>query len=258
MKDKERLLSFNENISFIFSHSALKEGWDNPNIFQICTLRDTKSQMKKRQEVGRGLRLPVNQNGDRVYNSKLNILTIIPNESYKSFCEIYQKELDELCYNDKIRPADAKKENIIVNRNNKVLESVDSKKSHALINNKTKYFFEIKTNELVKNCINMLNKLEVQNIQIEVSGGELNVRQGVNSFEIINKNINSIGAVLNKKIKINDFITRVAKETFITKKTIFNIFSQSNTRNHLYKNYEVYVRELIKIINKEKAKLLIL
>ena len=172
MKDKERLLSFNEKISFIFSHSALKEGWDNPNIFQICTLRDTKSQMKKRQEVGRGLRLPVNQNGDRVYNSNLNILTIIPNESYKSFCEIYQKELDELCYKEKIKPTDAKKENIKANRKNKDLESVDSKKSRATIYNKTKNFFEIKTDELVKNCINVLNKLEVQNIQIEVSGGE--------------------------------------------------------------------------------------
>ena len=78
------------------------------------------------------------------------------------------------------------------------------------------------------------------------------VYNGVNSFEIINNNTNRIGAVLNKKIKINDFIARVAKETLITKKTIFNIFSQSNTREQLYKNYEVYVREFIKIVNKEK------
>ena len=72
MKDKERLLSFDEPVRFIFSHSALKEGWDNPNIFQICTLNETASVIKKRQEIGRGLRLCVNQNGDRIYDEKDN------------------------------------------------------------------------------------------------------------------------------------------------------------------------------------------
>lgn len=65
MKNKERLLSFEEPVRFIFSHSALKEGWDNPNVFQICTLKDTGSEIKKRQEVGRGMRLCVNKNGER-------------------------------------------------------------------------------------------------------------------------------------------------------------------------------------------------
>ena len=63
MKDKERLLSFDSNLKFIFSHSALREGWDNPNVFQICTLNETYSDIKKRQEIGRGLRLAVNQDG---------------------------------------------------------------------------------------------------------------------------------------------------------------------------------------------------
>ena len=66
MKDKERLLSFDEPIRFIFSHSALKEGWDNPNVFQVCTLVETKDTMTKRQKIGRGLRICVNQDGERV------------------------------------------------------------------------------------------------------------------------------------------------------------------------------------------------
>ena len=66
MKDKEKLLSFDSKLKFIFSHSALKEGWDNPNVFQICTLNETKSTIKKRQEIGRGLRISVNQDGERV------------------------------------------------------------------------------------------------------------------------------------------------------------------------------------------------
>ena len=94
MKDKERLLSFEEPIRFIFSHSALKEGWDNPNIFQICTLVDTKDTMSKRQKVGRGLRLCVNQNGDRVLEEKINELTVIANESYKDFASTLQHELE--------------------------------------------------------------------------------------------------------------------------------------------------------------------
>lgn len=94
MKDKERLLSFDEPIRFIFSHSALKEGWDNPNIFQVCTLVETKDTMTKRQKVGRGLRICVDQNGDRVLEGKYNTLSVVANESYKEFASTLQKELE--------------------------------------------------------------------------------------------------------------------------------------------------------------------
>ena len=94
MKDKERLLSFDEPIRFIFSHSALKEGWDNPNVFQVCTLVETKDTMTKRQKIGRGLRICVNQNGDRVLEPKFNTLSVIANESYKEFASTLQRELE--------------------------------------------------------------------------------------------------------------------------------------------------------------------
>ena len=95
MKDKEKLLSFDTKLRFIFSHSALKEGWDNPNVFQICTLNETKSESKKRQEIGRGLRLAVNQDGERVYGFNVNTLTVMANESYEKFAESLQKEYEE-------------------------------------------------------------------------------------------------------------------------------------------------------------------
>lgn len=102
MRDKERLLSFAEPVRFIFSHSALKEGWDNPNVFQICTLKQSDSEVKKRQEVGRGMRLCVNQKGERQDSDLLgdavyetNVLTVIASESYKDFSEALQKELAE-------------------------------------------------------------------------------------------------------------------------------------------------------------------
>ena len=95
MRDKEKLLSFSSKLKFIFSHSALKEGWDNPNVFQICTLNETSSHMKKRQEIGRGLRIAVNQKGERVEGFEVNTLTVIANESYEDFARELQKEIEE-------------------------------------------------------------------------------------------------------------------------------------------------------------------
>lgn len=96
MQDKERLLSFEEPARFIFSHSALKEGWDNPNVFQICQLKEMgTSEIRRKQEIGRGLRISVDQSGNRVYDENVNILTAIVNESFTEFVEGYQQELAE-------------------------------------------------------------------------------------------------------------------------------------------------------------------
>ena len=102
MKDKERLLSLSEPVRFIFSHSALREGWDNPNIFQICTLKKNNSEISKRQEIGRGLRICVNNDGERMDYSeleddffKINNLTVIASESYDSFAKSLQSEISE-------------------------------------------------------------------------------------------------------------------------------------------------------------------
>jgi type III restriction enzyme len=97
MKNKEQLLSMDEPLRFIFSHSALREGWDNPNVFQICTLNETKSTVKKRQEIGRGLRLPVDQNGLRVFDESVNKLYVMANESYEDFARTLQTEYEEDC-----------------------------------------------------------------------------------------------------------------------------------------------------------------
>ncbi len=95
MRDKERLLDPKEPLRFIFSHSALREGWDNPNVFQICTLNESQAVEKKRQEIGRGLRLPVNEHGERVHDETVNRLTIIANESYEDFAKSLQTEFED-------------------------------------------------------------------------------------------------------------------------------------------------------------------
>lgn len=99
LKDKERLLSFAEPVRFIFSHSALREGWDNPNVFVICALKHSDSTISRRQEVGRGLRLSVNQSGDRMDHPAtvhdVNVLTVVASESYKDFVAALQKDISE-------------------------------------------------------------------------------------------------------------------------------------------------------------------
>lgn len=92
MRDKARLLSMDEPVRFVFSHSALSEGWDNPNVFQICMLRDMASETERRQTIGRGLRLPVNQTGERISDTGLAQLTVVANESYQAFASALQNE----------------------------------------------------------------------------------------------------------------------------------------------------------------------
>lgn len=94
MKEKEKLLSFETPLKFIFSHSALREGWDNPNVFQICTLRDIQTERERRQTIGRGLRLCVNQDGQRLRGFDVNTLTVVATESYEQFAENLQKEIE--------------------------------------------------------------------------------------------------------------------------------------------------------------------
>ncbi|MBY6260840.1 DEAD/DEAH box helicase [Azospirillum sp. 412522] len=94
MKEKEKLLSFDTKLKFIFSHSALREGWDNPNVFQICALRDIQTERERRQTIGRGLRLCVNQEGERVHGFEINTLTVVSTEGYREFAENLQREIE--------------------------------------------------------------------------------------------------------------------------------------------------------------------
>ena len=110
------MLSEDEPLRFIFSHSALREGWDNPNVFQICTLNETRSAMKKRQEIGRGLRLPVDQDGQRVFDESINKLFVMANESYEDFAKACKPNTKRIaaspsarCRSPPLRQADARR-----------------------------------------------------------------------------------------------------------------------------------------------------
>lgn len=158
MTQKERLLSLDEPLQFIFSHSALREGWDNPNVFQICTLNETKSELKKRQEIGRGLRLPVNAHGVRIKDKSINVLTVIANESYEDFSKALQNEIES--------ETGVKFESRIKNKRNKDTVKLSKEltpENYPLlfeiwdkIKHKTRYAVKYSTEDLIKQSVENL------------------------------------------------------------------------------------------------------
>lgn len=160
MKDKERLLSLSEPLQFIFSHTALREGWDNPNVFQICTLNETRSEMKKRQEIGRGLRLCVNQQGERVVDAdkKINVLTVIPNESYESFARSLQAEIEEetgVKFDNRVKDARAKAR--IRRRQLSAADEALFREIWQKISYRTRYSVKLDTPTLIETCVKALS-----------------------------------------------------------------------------------------------------
>jgi type III restriction enzyme len=174
MRDKERLLSFDERRAFIFSHSALREGWDNPNVFQICTLNQTASEMKKRQEIGRGVRLAVDQSGERVRDEKINILTVIANESYERYVERLQAEIEEDYGRDGLppKPANARKRGEARLRKEYTLKP-EFKELWEKIKFKTRYAVKIDSERLLADVVGALDKEEIRHPRITITKVEL-------------------------------------------------------------------------------------
>ena len=167
MRDKERLLSMSEPLQFIFSHSALREGWDNPNVFQICTLNESHSAMKKRQEIGRGLRLCVNQNGERVMDKKVNVLTVIPNESYEAFAKSLQQEIEDetgVKFEGRVNNARAKARvacKPLTKEEDALFQAIWNK-----INYQTRYSVKLETPDLIDKCVKLLrDKAQYPSVQ---------------------------------------------------------------------------------------------
>jgi len=169
MKDKERLLSFDEPTSFIFSHSALREGWDNPNVFQICTLNQTTSEVKKRQEIGRGVRLAVNQDGDRVRDEQVNVLTVVANESYERYVGQYQSEIEGEFGREGLppRPANARERGLASLRKEYLLKP-EFKQLWERIKHKTRYAVHIDTPQLLADVLKELNQAEIRPPRVEI------------------------------------------------------------------------------------------
>lgn len=174
MRDKERLLSFDEPTAFIFSHSALREGWDSPNVFQICTLNQTISEMKKRQEIGRGMRLAVNQQGERVKEPEQNVLTVIANQSYEQYVRQLQAEL-AVDYSEEearqYRPAKAQRDYHAAHLRRDYMTRPEFIALWERIKPRTRYTVSIDEDELLANIKQEMNGIDVTppSISIEMA-----------------------------------------------------------------------------------------
>lgn len=179
MKDKETLLSFYDDkeelkkVSFIFAHSALKEGWDNPNVFQICTLNQTVSEIKKRQEIGRGLRIAVDQSGERVREEDVNILSVIANESYQTYATRLQTEYrDAGMTGNETPPPPTNAARTKVARNDKIAQSKAFRDFWAKLQRHTTYQISIDTPALVKTCVERISNKSIPQLVIVVEKGK--------------------------------------------------------------------------------------
>lgn len=171
MQDKERLLSNDEPKCFIFAHSALREGWDNPNVFQICALREITSESNRRQTIGRGLRLPVNQNGERIKDDRLNRLTVVANESYSRFVDKLQQEYiaDGVMNPPQITN---KRHTEEVHRTAK-FNSDEFEDVWRKANRRTEYTINIKTDELVQEALDALNAYNFEGPKLVCTKGSV-------------------------------------------------------------------------------------
>lgn len=238
MKKKEQLLLFSEKVSFIFAHSALKEGWDNPNVFQICTLRDTQSESRKRQEIGRGMRLAVNQEGNRVLDEGVNILTVIANESYEKFVEDLQNEYVEDGDMAPQKPTNAKRDD--AKRNENIFKENDFREFWNKLNKRTNYKIKVNTDELIEECTTRLNLERFPEPQITVTKG----RFVITTFKLTLIEVREKNAKL--LIEISDTEQRNEK--------IERVFKPMNDLARIFRNEDLKPLKILGIINEKGNK----
>lgn len=250
MKDKERLLSLDEPVRFIFSHSALKEGWDNPNVFQICTLNETTSVIKKRQEIGRGLRLPVNQKGERIYDEKVNILTVIPNESYEQFANSLQQEYIDDCgiKFEKSHLKNAKNERTVTYRFDAFTDPLFLQ-IWERIRHKTSYCVQFDSDELIDNAsqkIHVMPKIDIPKIEIKKARMVQNSETGIETQEIFSQSEH-----IQTKFVIPDILKVLQQKTGLTRNTLVQILQQSGRIDEVKSNPQRFIETVAEIINDE-------
>ncbi len=256
MKDKERLLNINEPLQFIFSHSALREGWDNPNVFQICTLNETKSELKKRQEIGRGLRLPVDSYGNRVFDKSTNILTVIANESYEDFAFNLQREIEDEC-GVKFEKRRIKDKNQRIRVQYRKGFELDPKFLDIWnrIKYKTKYSVNYDTQELIRDTAKSIKELEsISKPQIRSTKVGLDIsEEGISTKLISEKKFRYKTA----PHELPDILSYIQSKTELTRSTIARIINGSGKLNEVFVNPQLFCDLVVSHINKKKNDLMI-
>ncbi|MFC1484963.1 DEAD/DEAH box helicase family protein [bacterium] len=258
LKDKEKLLSLDNPVEFIFSHSALGVGWDNPNVFNIATLNQSYSEIKKRQEIGRGLRICVNQEGNRVYDfpettehEEINLLTVIPNETYETFVSQYQSEIEEVYgtteagaetrNNHKGQKLSAKK----ISRNEKYFNSSSFKEFWKRLSKKTDYLVSFDEKKVIEDSIKSLNNIKISEHIAQIS---LDRIKGFTETKIEDEHIGKENHKLNTVFSPLDLIEEISENTSLAYPIVFEIVGSLKNYNELIKNPPRFLQEAVNLI----------
>ncbi len=253
MRDKERLLSQDEPLQFIFSHSALREGWDNPNVFQICTLNETRSDVKKRQEIGRGLRLPVDATGQRVQDKSLNLLTVIANESYQAFSAALQRELQDeagVAFGERLRDA-AERRTL---RLSKELTPENYPAFFAIwerLRHRTRYRVEFRTADLIAGAVAELRDPHktppTRPPQLQARKARLSYTEaGIAGLTVAEDQL----ALTTARYAVPDVYGYLQSRVDLTRPTIFQILKQSGRYDELLLNPQMFLDNVVGAIRR--------
>jgi type III restriction enzyme len=255
MQDKERLLDVNTPLRFIFSHSALREGWDNPNVFQICTLNETKSEIKKRQEIGRGLRLSVNQQGQRIFDRNINRLTVVANESYDEFAKALQREIEQDCgvdFTGRIKDK-GKKQKVNLRKgfeaDPKFLQIWDKIKFH------TKYSVNYDSAELITFAAKAVKDMaETKKPSIRSNKNRVVITdEGVTGQLMSDSGNDDYGFPL----EMPDMLGYIQSKTELTRSTILEIIKRSGRISEALVNPQLFMDNVVVAIRQELYELMI-
>ena len=227
MQSKQKLLSFDIPVRFIFSHSALAEGWDNPNVFTICNLQDSQSEVRRRQQIGRGLRLPVMENGERCRVEEVNHLTIVATESFEEFAKSLQKEMKEESGIEFAEIVRNKRERVDLEPKEEFWNIPGFKELWLQISQRTRYKLDFKSEDFISEAVTRLKGFEsIAELKMTVSKhnvGEISEERGVVQGVTTVK----AGKVLNFSFKYPDILGELSALTPVSRLSIFRIIQES-------------------------------
>ena len=256
MRDKERLLSPDEPLRFIFSHSALREGWDNPNVFQICTLREGESEMRKRQEIGRGLRLARVENGARCDDANVNRLTVIASERFADFARKLQTEFEQECgVRFEGRIADARRKEKKQLRKGWDAADGEFRELWERIKHKTRYQVEFATPEVVKLAAKRLGEQpQVSSARIAIERNEMNVTtEGIAETPRAARTVE----VESGPPAMPDVIGYLQRESELTRSTLTEILMASKRVADVLRNPQQFMEQAARAIQQVKQELMV-
>lgn len=260
MRNKERLLSFDEPVAFIFSHSALREGWDNPNICQICTLNQAASAMRKRQEVGRGVRLVVNQSGERVRDERANILTVVANESYERYVAQLQSEVEMEYGKDALPPKPPRAGRKTAKLHKARLTTPEFQELWKRIGCRTRYSVSLDAGKLIADVVEELNKLDIKAPGIAVSRARVDVGNGDSpEFEALGMNVGRVVATLGGRplpnlVEIMSALMESSSPSMrLTRRTLLEIYRRTDRKRAALENPHEFAAAAVQIIKSKMA-----